>query len=379
MKKNVLITGGAGFIGSKLAYLLVEKKYHVRILDNLSPQVHGLNAQAPLRLAEVAEVIVADITDAVAVRRALADIDIVVHMAAETGPAQSLYEIERYTKVNVQGTAVLLQEMLSFRKHIQKLIIASSRAVYGEGKYCCNKCGTIAPEARHKEELLKGEWDHRCPICNCPLVSIPTDEWTLPAPSSIYAVSKLAQEQMGLVFGQAYNIPTIALRYQNVYGAGQSLRNPYIGILAIFCARAISRLPIGVYEDGGMIRDFVHVGDAVQATMLAIENPREINGVYNVGSGKKYTVLEVAQKLVQVIGLDVQIQVTGEYRTGDIRHNYADLGKIKKHLGYEPRIDLDFGLRELFSWASQNPGIVNLLESATNELKQFGLFSKANQ
>lgn len=379
MKKNVLISGGAGFIGSKLAYLLVEKNYHVRILDNLSPQVHGFNAKAPLRLADAAEVIVADITDAVAVRAALADIDIVVHLAAETGPAQSLYEIERYTRANMQGTAVLLQEMISFRKEIQKLLIASSRAVYGEGKYRCSKCGTIAPKDRQLEHLLKGQWDHLCPICNDPLECMPTDEWTLPAPTSIYAVSKLAQEQMGLVFGHAYNIPTIALRYQNVYGAGQSLRNPYIGILAIFCARAISGLPIDIYEDGGMIRDFVHVDDAVQATILAIENSIEIDGVYNVGSGNKYTILEVAKKLVQIIDLNVKIQVTGEYRTGDIRHNYADLGRIKQNLGYVPRVDLDSGLRELFSWASQNPGISNLLESATSELKQFGLFSKANQ
>lgn len=375
--KNILITGGAGFIGCRLVRALAQKGYRTRILDNLSPQVHGPNARMPADLAELADTRVGDVTDSMAVRLALDSVDIVVHLAAETGPAQSLYEIERYMKANVQGMAIILQEMLSLRKNIKKIVVASSRAIYGEGSYHCEDCGRIVPDSRHEFRLSCGAWDPLCPQCGAIVKPLPTDEQTLPAPTSIYAVSKLTQEQMGLVFGRAYGIPVIALRYQNVYGAGQSLRNPYIGILAIFCARAMKSLPIGIYEDGNMIRDFVHVDDVVNATVLAIENERNVSGAFNVGCGHPATILEVAHKLVQSGSFNSKISVTGEYRVGDVRHNYADLRKIERMLDYQPQVSLDAGLRELISWAQQEPESTNLLEHATNELAGAGLFRKA--
>lgn len=378
MTQRVLITGGAGFIGRRLAKVLTQKGYQTRILDNLSPQVHGPNAKMPVELKKSADSRIGDVTDTKAVRSALDSVDVVVHLAAETGPAQSLYEIKRYMKANVLGMAVLLQEMLPVRKRINKLIVASSRAVYGEGSYHCEKCGRIVPESRDKSHLSRGVWDPLCPQCGETVRPLPTDEQTLPAPTSIYAVGKLAQEQMGLVFGRAYDIPAIALRYQNVYGAGQSLRNPYIGILAIFCARAMKSLPIGIYEDGNMIRDFVHVDDVVSATVLAIENGQNVSGVFNVGCGHPATVREVAHKLVRSGNFNSPVGVTGEYRVGDVRHNYADLTKIEQMLGYKPKINLDAGLRELISWAQQEPESANLLERATTELADAGLFRKAN-
>jgi dTDP-L-rhamnose 4-epimerase len=379
MTQRILITGGAGFIGRRLVKVLSQKGYKTRILDNLSPQVHGPNAKMPADLIELADARVDDVTDSRAVRSALNSVDVVVHLAAETGPAQSLYEIEKYMKANVEGMAVLLQEMLFVRKRIKKIVVASSRAIYGEGSYHCVKCGRIASVSRDESRLSRGEWEPFCPQCGAIVQPLPTDEQTLPSPTSIYAVGKLAQEQMGLVFGNAYGIPAIALRYQNVYGPGQSLRNPYIGILSIFCARAMKSLPIGIYEDGKMIRDFVHVDDVVSATVLAIENEGNLRGVFNVGCGYPSTIFEVARKLVQTGKFSSAISVTGEYRVGDVRHNYADLTKIEKMLGYKPQVDLDTGLRELILWAQHEPESANLLESATTELANAGLFRKASQ
>jgi dTDP-L-rhamnose 4-epimerase len=374
--RSVLITGGAGFIGSRLALALLKRKYKVRILDNLNPQVHGLQAQIPSELAQSTEVMIGDVKNASIVRTALKDMECVVHLAAETGPAQSMYEIERYISTNVQGTATLLQEILQFRKQVRRIVIASSRAIYGEGKYLCSKCGIIVPSVRSLDQLASAVWEPVCGTCGNIITLQATTEDTPPAPTSVYAVSKLSQEQMGLVFGHAYRIPIIALRYQNVYGAGQSLRNPYIGILAIFCARILEKLPIHIYEDGQMLRDFVNINDVVSATILAIESEPTISGAYNVGYGRPYTILDVAKKLIEISGSSVPINVTGEYRVGDIRHNYSDLKKIKQALGYEPCVTLEAGLHELFEWARNEPKIANLLENATKELTRAGLFQK---
>jgi len=371
---KVLITGGAGFIGARLATRLLNQGHAVRILDNLHPQVHGTNAAPPAWMIDNCDVRVASITDAHAVRDAVREVDTIVHLAAETGPAQSMYEIERYTANNIGGTSVLLQAILEHRDKIRRLVVASSRAIYGEGKYRCFDDGVVYPDPRQDERLLRGRWEPVCPSCGQDVVSIATDEGSLPKPTSIYAVNKLGQEQMFLVTGTAYSIPTISLRYQNVYGPGQSLTNPYIGVLAIFSARIKAQSDIQIYEDGQESRDFVHVDDVVEATLLAILSDRPGAEVYNVGCGQPVSLKAVAEKLAQAMGQSVPIEVSGRYRVGDIRHCYADLTRITRDLHYRPRITLDEGLMDLAHWVQTQESFTNDLDKATSELNKAGLF-----
>ena len=374
---TVLITGGAGFIGSRLARRLCEQGQEVRILDSLLPQVHGPGSEMPDWMARDCDVRVADISDRAAVRSALEGVGAVVHLAAETGPAQSMYEIERYTQANTQGTAILLQEMLTRREQIRRLVVASSRAVYGEGKYRCAAHGVVYPEPRPDERLRVGRWEPVCPVCGEDVEAVPTDEDSLPKPTSIYAVTKLAQEQMCLVWGRAYGIPTRALRYQNVYGPGQSLTNPYIGVLAIFAARIKSGSPLQIYEDGRESRDFVHVDDVVRATALALSVGGVGAAVYNVGSGRPASLQEVAVTLAEEMGRQVPIGVTGRYRVGDIRHCHADLRRVGAGLGYAPQVSLRAGLRELAEWTWAEDSFSDELDQATHELTEAGLYRES--
>lgn len=347
MAKRILITGGAGFIGSHLADALLDRGYSVRALDLLAPQVHGKTEARPDYLNEDVELVVGDVRDRAVVDQVLDGVDAVFHFAAAVGVGQSMYEIEQYTSVNNLGTAVLLQALL--KRPVQRLVVASSMSVYGEGRYRSN--GTVYGDVeRSVQHLRRGHWE---PMASSgdPLIPLATPETKPPILSSIYALSKYDQERMCMMIGTAYGFDAVALRFFNVYGTRQALSNPYTGVLAIFASQLLNDKPPLVFEDGNQRRDFVSVHDVVQACTLALEVPEAAGEVFNVGSGKSFTIIEIAERLARVIGKPhLQPEVTGKYRVGDIRHCYADISKARQILGYEPRVSLDDGLRELAAW-----------------------------
>jgi dTDP-L-rhamnose 4-epimerase len=366
---RVLITGGAGFIGSHAAAAMLEAGYEVRLLDNLSPQVHGPERQRPSYLSRKAELIVGDVTDALAIDRALRGADMVLHLASSVGVGQSMYDIESYVRTNELGTATLLQALA--KRPVERLVVASSMSIYGEG--ACRSAGgeTVAPGERPLDQLRDGDWELR-DSHGRPLEPIPTPETKQPALSSIYALNKFAQERMCLIVGNAYGIPTVALRFFNVYGPHQALSNPYTGVLAIFAARLLNRRPPLVFEDGLQRRDFVHVQDVARACVLALETGRT-NDVFNVGSGQSRTILSVARDLARVMGCaEIVPTITGKYRAGDIRHCFADIDKSRALLGFEPRVAFDHGLAELAHYLADQIAD-DQAEKATRELLQRGL------
>jgi dTDP-L-rhamnose 4-epimerase len=344
--RRILITGGAGFIGSHLADHLLAQGDEVRALDALSPQVHG-DAGRPAYLDPEVDLVVGDCRDPDAVRRALRDVDAVVHLAAAVGVGQSMYEVERYVGVNDLGTAVLLQALIA--NPVERLVVASSMSLYGEGLYR-DRAGRLVTAERTREQLVRRRWE---PLGaqGAPLEPVPTPETKPPALASIYALSKFDQERMCLLVGEAYGIATTALRFFNVYGTRQALSNPYTGVLAIFASRYLNGRPPLVNEDGRQRRDFVSVKDVARACRLALEVPAAAGEVLNVGSGRSFTVLEVAERLAAAIGCeDVEPEVTERYRVGDIRHCFADIGKARRILGYEPQVGFEDGLAELAEW-----------------------------
>ncbi|MFP5288553.1 MAG: SDR family NAD(P)-dependent oxidoreductase [Thermoanaerobaculia bacterium] len=348
MSGRVLITGGAGFIGSHLADELLENGYQVRALDNLSEQVHGAGASRPSYLSPEVELIDGDVRDPETVRRALAGVDAVFHFAAMVGVGQSMYEIERYTGVNNLGTAVLLEALVE--KPVGRLVVASSMSIYGEGLYRDADGNLVTGADRDRDQLKAREWDPR-DAQGRPLTPVPTPETKAPCLSSVYALSKYDQERLCLLIGRAYNLPTVALRFFNVYGTRQALSNPYTGVLAIFASRLLNGNPPLIFEDGQQMRDFVHVLDVVRACRLALEVPEARDQVFNVGSGRQYTVREIARSMAEVLGReDIEPEVTGNYRVGDIRHCFADITLARRILGYEPQMPLEQGLIELASW-----------------------------
>ncbi|MGH2662873.1 MAG: SDR family NAD(P)-dependent oxidoreductase [Actinomycetota bacterium] len=372
MAKTVLVTGGAGFIGSHVVDGLIQKGYHVRVLDSLEAQVHPERGR-PLYLTADCELIVGDIRDHDVTAKALQGADIVVHLAAIVGVGQSMYEIARYVSTNVQGTAVLLQEMLDLRDSIERVTVASSMSLYGEGSYFCPACGVSrVAGARSLDRLRQKRWEPTCSVCDGPLEARPTPEEKRPQPTSIYAVTKRDQEEMLTTFGRAYGVPTGALRFFNVYGARQALGNPYTGAIAIFAARLLNdRSPI-LFEDGNQLRDFVHVSDLVRAHILALETATLGNEVFNIGTGRATSILEVAQRLADVLGSSIEPDITYQYREGDIRNCYSDIERARQKLGYEPRVDLDEGLTALLDWLEgQRPS--DLLADANRALRRFGL------
>jgi dTDP-L-rhamnose 4-epimerase len=365
-KLNMLVTGGAGFIGSHLVDALVERGHQVRILDSLVDQVHG--GALPPHLNPDCELIKADVCDSPLVARALEGIDVVYHQAAEVGVGQSMYEIVRYVKANDLGTAVLLEEMIKRRGQIQKLVVASSMSIYGEGSYRCEACDQVVnPGLRSNEKLASHDWDYRCDTCSGSLEAIGTAETKPLYPTSVYAVSKQDQEQYSLAVGRAYGIPTVALRYFNVYGTRQALSNPYTGVCAIFSARLLNNEAPIVFEDGEQARDFVHVSDIVNANLLALETDGADYRAVNIGTGKSTSIKRIGEMLAEGLGKNIEPEIVGKYREGDIRHCVADITKAKELLNYGPKISLETGLAELLSWlGSQKP--VDRVQHATAEL-----------
>lgn len=366
---RVLVTGGAGFIGSHVTDLLLATGYAVRILDNLSPQIHGSDPDLGYLDSE-AELLVGDVRDPAAVAGALADVDAVIHLAAAVGVGQSMYEIVSYTQTNDLGTANLL-EALS-RHPVQRLVCASSMSIYGEGLARRANGETIVPDERPIEQFRRGLWE-LVDEDGSPLTPLPTPESKPPALSSVYALNKYNQERLSLIVGKAYGIPTVALRFFNVYGPRQALSNPYTGVLAIFAARLLNDRPPMVFEDGQQRRDFVHVSDVAKACLLALETKQGVGEVYNVGSGQSRSILSVANDLASVMGVSqITPQIAGKYRMGDIRHCFADIGKSQAGLGFAPHVDFRDGLEELAEWLGSQVAI-DAVDRATAELASRGL------
>jgi dTDP-L-rhamnose 4-epimerase len=348
MAKNVLITGGAGFIGSYLADELIRHGYRVRALDNLSVQVHGPERKRPRYLHPEVELIVGDVRDPGTVGRALRGIGAVYHFAAMVGVGQSMYEVEKYTSTNDVGTAVLLEALI--KSPVERLVVASSMSIYGEGLYR-NGAGRICEAApRPFEQLRAADWELRDAGGKI-LQPVPTPETKAPCLASVYALNKFSQEKMCLLVGKAYQIPTVALRFFNVFGSRQSLSNPYTGVIAIFASRLLNGQPPLIYEDGGQQRDFVSVYDAVSACRLVLEKEEAAHQVFNIGSGRSVTVLDVAQKMARILGKErIQPRLMGKYRVGDIRHCFADISRARQVLGYEPRVSIEQGMIGMAEW-----------------------------
>jgi len=377
MKKKVIITGGAGFIGSNLAIKLKTKGYNVTILDNMSQQIHGKDYKKSYlynNIKDEVNFILGDIRDKTKWKKALEDANIIVHLAAETGTGQSMYEIQKYTDVNLKGTSVLLDLLANNEHNIEKIIFASSRAIYGEGKYVCDNHGVVYPDARENKDMKKGDFHVKCPICKENVNVLPTSEDSKIHPTSIYGFTKKSQEELFMLAGKFLNIPVVGFRYQNVYGPGQSLKNPYTGILSIFSTRIKNGNKINIFEDGKESRDFVYIDDVVNATILGIEREKANFEVFNVGSGELTDVLTVANTLKEKYDSDVEIEISGNYRLGDIRHNYADLSKIKNTLGFEPKVDFDEGITNFINWVNEQNVEEDKYKDSLNEMKQRGLY-----
>jgi len=363
---HILVTGGAGFIGSHLVDALVAQGRRVRVLDALVRQVHA--GRGPQFLPEGVEFIHGDVRDSVVIDQALQDIDAVYHLAAEVGVAQSMYEMKRYVAANSLGTATLLTALSERRSNIRKLVVASSMSVYGEGAGSCERCGLVFPDVRPTAQLMARDWDVRCPTCSTPVSPAGTPESGPLCPTSVYAVTKQDQEQLALIAGRAYEIPTIALRFFTTYGTRQALSNPYTGSAAIFSARLMNDQPPLIFEDGHQSRDFVHVSDIVQALLLALESDRASFHAINIGTGANTTVLQLAALLARGLGKSIEPEVVGRYREGDIRHCGADISQARELLGYEPRTSLQHGIGELLEWV-RGEEAADGLEGAQSELE----------
>jgi dTDP-L-rhamnose 4-epimerase len=370
VSKLILITGGAGFIGSHVADELIRHGYRVRALDNLAEQVHGGDALPPDYLNREVELIRGDIRDAGAVRRSLEGVDAVFHFAAMVGVGQSMYEVAQYTEVNNLGTAVLLEALIT--RPVERLIVASSMSLYGEGLYRALDGSIHAGVVRSITQLKRADWEVRN-VDGEILIPLPTPEDKQPSLASVYALSKYDQERLCLMIGRAYGIPTVALRFFNVFGTRQSLSNPYTGVLAIFASRILNGNSPMIFEDGLQKRDFVSVYDIAQACRLALEVERAAGNVFNVGSGRAYTIREIATRIANVLGReDLGPEITGQYRVGDIRHCFADITRAREVLGYEPRVSLEDGMVELAGWLEGQVAIDRVAE-ARAELATRGL------
>jgi dTDP-L-rhamnose 4-epimerase len=366
---RTLVTGGAGFIGSHLVAALSERGDEVVVLDRLESQVHGESAPD---LPGDSTLVVGDAGDPSVLEEALDGVDSVVHLAAAVGVGQSMYEIDRYVRQNTMATATFLEHLVSLDSPPSRLVVASSMSIYGEGGYECPEHGPTAAPPRSEQQLVDRLWECRCPLCESELRPIGTHENKPLIPTSIYAITKRDHEEMCLVIGKAYGIPTIALRFFNVYGPGQALSNPYTGVAAIFASRLLNgRAPL-VFEDGLQSRDFIHVSDIVRGILLALESEDAIGHAVNLGTGRATTVLEVADSLARGLGVDIEPTFSGQYRAGDIRHCFADPTRASELLGFEATMGFEAGMHELVSWLA-NEEAEDYVELATSELVARGL------
>jgi dTDP-L-rhamnose 4-epimerase len=370
--RRVLVTGGAGFVGSHLVDALLARGDAVRILDNLDPQVHGPEQRVPAWVPAEAELIRGDIRDVETVRRSLAGVDLVYHLAAAVGVGQSMYQPAAYTAVNTLGTANLLQALVDDRGSVERVVVASSMSIYGEGRYTRPDGREPRVSARSLEQLKRHEWELRDPD-GVELAPAPTDEAKALESTSIYALTKADQEKMVLMIGEAYGIPSVALRFFNIYGPRQALSNPYTGVAAIFSSRLLNGQAPLIYEDGEQRRDFVSVRDIVQALLLASHEDAAVGKALNVGSGRAVTVREVAETLARVLGTDAEPEVTGKYRVGDIRNCWADISLAREVLGYEPTVTFEQGMEELVGWLREQERPESAVEAHAAELAARGL------
>lgn len=368
MVKHVLITGGAGFIGSHLGDDLLRHGYRVRLLDNLDPQVHGPERAPPAYLDPDLELVVGDVCDAQALTQALEGVDAVVHLAARVGVGQSMYRIAEYTQTNMQGTAVLLEALL--RQPVERLLLASSMSIYGEGLHRTAQ-GQAVDAERSDAQLAAGDWAVRGPGGE-PLKPVPTPEDKRPSLASVYALTKYQQERLGMIVGRAYAIPTTGLRFFNTYGERQALSNPYTGVLAIFASRLLNDRPPLVFEDGEQRRDFVHVDDVVRACRLALETPQAAGEVFNIGSGNDVSIRTLAERMAALLGKDIAPEITDRYRKGDIRNCFADISRAQSLLGFAPQVELADGLPRLAQWLADQPAH-DRVDQASRELTARGL------
>lgn len=372
MMSNVLVTGGAGFIGSYIVDSLVEKGHKVTILDNLDPQVHP-NSKKPSYLNLHAEFIQGDVRDSALVGKVLAGKEVVFHEAALVGVGQSMYQARKYVDVNSVGTATILDALSNFKNDVRKLIVAASMSSYGEGEYFCQgDTRAFSPDLRSKKQMERGEWELKCPNGHGILKPIATSEKRSQKPNSIYALTKKDQEDMVMIFGRSFNLPVVALRYFNVFGPRQSLSNPYTGVAAIFMSMIKNNKAPLIYEDGNQTRDFISVHDIARANILAMEKDEANYEIFNVGSGIPVTIKDVAIELSMIYGKAISPKIEGKFRTGDVRHCFADISKIRDKLGFEPQISFEQGLEELVQWA-ENAEAQDKSGQAQEELKKHGL------
>jgi dTDP-L-rhamnose 4-epimerase len=373
-KVRILITGGAGFIGTHLAKKLIKEGYEITIFDSFNPQIHGNKQTIADELQKKVKLVVGDVRNKSVFYSALSGQDVVVHLAAETVTGQSMYEVERYEDVNIKGTSVLIDYLVNNKaSQVKKVVIASSRAIYGEGKYHCQKCGTVYPSMRLRKDMQAGHFEPFCPICGSVSESLLTDEDSAIHPSSFYGLTKQVQEQMVLMFAKTLGISAFALRYQNVYGPGQSLENPYTGILAIFSNQARANQPIYIFEDGNESRDFIYIDDVVEATYRCIHPDAVGVESLNIGSGQKTTVSEVVREIVEFFDSTSPVSINGAFREGDIRHNAADLTKVKQVIEFEPQWKFREGVREFLFWAVSQDASANKYEESLKEMRLRGL------
>lgn len=380
--KKILITGGAGFIGSEIVNKLINKDYEVIVYDVMTEQIHGKNFEESYlykKIKDKCKFIHGDVRDYELLKKSIEDVDYIIHLAAETGTGQSMYEINKYNSVNIMGTSNILQAISSLgnESKVKKIILSSSRSVYGEGEYYCKNCGKVHPKSRKKENMINKDFNMYCDICNSVLKIIPTTEQCSVVPNSLYAYTKYAQEKMLETMCPALNVDYTIFRFQNVYGVGQSLKNPYTGILSIFSTLMLDNKAINIFEDGLESRDFINVSDIADGVISAIENEKSNYEIINLGSGVGTSVIDIANMLKKIYKSNSEINVSGDFRIGDIAHNIADISKAQKILDFNPKISLEEGLSDFCNWVINEEKDNSKYEKSLEEMENNGLFIRS--